>query len=77
MNSALIFVLSVVALGAHVTKGDVAVLGILPLCAAAALGGLLGSTLADRKLSARTLQRVFAVIVFIAGLKAGWDALAS
>jgi len=76
MNSALIFVLSAVALGAHAMKGDVAVVGILPLCAAAALGGLLGSTIADRKLSARTLQRVFAGIVFVAALKAGWDALA-
>ena len=75
MNSALIFVLSAVALGAHAMKGDVAVVGILPLCAAAALGGLLGSTLADRRLSPRTLQLVFAVIVFVAGLRAGWDAL--
>lgn len=75
MNSALIFVLSLVALGAHATKGDVAVVSTLPLCAAAALGGLLGATVADRKLSAPTLQRVFAVIVFLAALKTGWDAL--
>ena len=54
MNSALIFVLSSVGLSAHLVKGHVAIVGILPLCAAALLGGLLGATIADRRLSAQS-----------------------
>jgi uncharacterized membrane protein YfcA len=40
------------------------------------VGGLVGATLAEKRLSALQLQRLFAAIVLIAALKAGWDALA-
>ncbi len=74
MNSALILVLSSVALAAHGMTGGLELALVLPLGVAALVGGLLGATLAERKLSAPTLQRVFAVIVLIAALKACFDA---
>jgi uncharacterized membrane protein YfcA len=42
---------------------------------AALIGGLVGATLAEKKISARTLQRVFAVIILIAAIKATYDAI--
>lgn len=75
MNSSLILVISAVALAAHGLRGSVEVQVVLPLGLAALVGGLAGATLAERKLSSRQLQRIFAVIVLVAALKAGWDAL--
>ena len=74
MNSALILVLSAIALLAHGIKGSVQFRVVLPLAIAALVGGLAGATLAEKKLSARALQRVFAVIVIIAAVKAAYDA---
>ncbi len=76
MNSALILVLSAFALAARGVKGGVDSRVVLPLALAALLGGLGGATLAEKKLSARLLQRVFAVIVLIAALKAAYDVMA-
>ena len=42
---------------------------------AALIGGLGGATLAEKKLSARLLQRVLAVIVLIAARKAVYDVI--
>lgn len=73
MNSALILVLSAVALAAHGIRGGVEAMVVAPLALAAFVGGLAGATLSERKFSARTLQRVFAVIVLIAAIKAACD----
>jgi uncharacterized membrane protein YfcA len=74
MNSALILTLSAIALAAHGIRGAVQFSVVLPLAVAALVGGLAGATLAEKKLSARALQRVFAVIVLIAAVKATYDA---
>lgn len=76
MNSALVLALSAIALAAHGIKGGAELTIVLPLALAALAGGLGGATLAERKLSARTLQRIFAAIVLIAALKAAYDAIA-
>jgi uncharacterized membrane protein YfcA len=75
MNSALILVLSAIALAAHGIKGGVELSVVLPLVVTALLGGLGGATLADKKLSAHVLQRLFAVIILIAAIKAAYDAM--
>lgn len=75
MNSCLILIVSAIALAAHGLRGGVEVVSILPLGLAAFVGGLAGATLAEKRLSARQLQRLFAVIVLVAAVKAGWDAV--
>lgn len=75
MNSSLILVLSTIALAAHGIQGRVEFSIVIPLGIAALIGGLGGSTLAEKKLSARVLQRVFAVIIFIAAMKAFYDVI--
>ena len=77
MNSALILVLSTIALAAHGTKGNIELMAILPLAAAALIGGFGGATFAEKRLSARALQRVFAVIILIAAIKAAYDVISS
>lgn len=74
MNSALILVLSAIALAAHGVKGNVELSVIVPLALAALIGGFVGATFAENKLSAQVLQRIFAVIVLIAAIKAAYDA---
>lgn len=76
MNACLILTVSAVALAAHGVKGGIDARVMIPLGLAAIIGGLIGSTLAEKKLPARHLQRVFAVIVLVAALRAGWDAVA-
>jgi len=75
MNSTLVLVLSAIALAAHGLKGSIELSVVFPLAVAALIGGLGGATLAEKKLSARTLQRIFAVIVLIAAIKAAYDAI--
>jgi uncharacterized membrane protein YfcA len=75
MNSVLIIVLSGIGLAAHGIKGGIELRVVLPLAVAALIGGLVGATLAEKKISARTLQRVFAVIILIAAIKATYDAI--
>ena len=75
INSALVLILSTVALTAHGIKGDVQLTIVLPLAIAALFGGLVGASLAEKRLSASSLQRVFAVIVLIAAIKAVFDAI--
>lgn len=73
MNSALILVLSSFALAAHGIKGGVNLVVVLPLVLAAFVGGLAGATLAEKRLSPHVLQRIFAVIILIAAIKAVFD----
>jgi uncharacterized membrane protein YfcA len=75
MNSALVLILSAAGLLAHGLKGGINLVVIAPLAVAALLGGLAGSSLAEKKLSPRVLQRIFAVIVLVAALKAIFDVL--
>ena len=75
MNSALILILSAIALAAHGIKGGIELQVVLPLAVAALLGGLGGATLAEKKLSSHVLQRIFAVIVLIAAIKAIYDVI--
>jgi uncharacterized membrane protein YfcA len=75
MNSFFILVLSSIGLAAHGIKGHIELSTVLPLAAAALIGGLGGATLAEKRFSPRILQRVFAVIVLIAAVKAAYDAI--
>jgi uncharacterized protein len=75
MNSVLVLLLSAVALSAHGIKGSIELKVVLPLAVAALIGGFAGATLAEKKISARLLQRVFAIIILIAAVKAAFDAL--
>ncbi len=75
MNSALVLTLSAVGLAAHGLKGGIELMVVIPLAVAALLGGLAGANLAEKRLSARAFQRVFAVLILVAALKAGFDAL--
>ncbi len=75
MNSVFILILSSIGLAAHGIKGGIELKIVLPLAAAALIGGLAGATLAEKKISARLLQRVFAVIILIAAVKAAFDAV--
>jgi len=75
MNSAFVLVLSAVALAAHGLQGDIQLAIALPLALAAVVGGLIGASLSETKLSATSIQRVFAAIVLIAAIKAAYDAL--
>ena len=73
MNSALILILSTIALAAHGIKGGFELMVFIPLAITALIGGLIGASFAETKISARTLQRVFAVIILIAAIKAAYD----
>jgi uncharacterized protein len=75
MNSVIVLVLSAIALAAHGMKGAIELKVVVPLAVAALIGGLIGATLAEKKIPARMLQRVFAVIILIAAIKAAYDAL--
>ena len=75
MNSALILILSSIALVAHGIKGGFELTIFIPLAIAALIGGLIGASFAEKKMSARTLQHVFAVIILIAAIKAAYDAI--
>lgn len=74
MNSLFILVVSAVGLAAHGMKGSLSFCFVAPLVAAVLVGGLLGSHLGETRLKASTLKRVFAVIILMAGVKAGLSA---
>ncbi|MDX9990864.1 MAG: hypothetical protein RBS68_02335 [Anaerolineales bacterium] len=67
--------LEAVGLAAHGFKGNVGFALMLPLVGTALAGGMAGATLAEKKLSVRALQHVFAIVIMVAALKAGIDAL--
>ncbi len=74
INSVIVFSISAIALAAHGIKGGMELQLVVPLAAAAIVGGIAGARLSSVKLSPRTLQRVLAVIVFVAAVKAVCDA---
>lgn len=74
MNSLFILVVSAVGLAAHGMRGSLSYCFVAPLAAAVLVGGLLGSHLGETRLKASTIKRVFAVIILVAGVKAGLSA---
>jgi uncharacterized protein len=75
MNSVLVLILSGIGLAAHGIKGGIELRIVVPLAVAALIGGLGGATIAEKKLSAPMLQRVFAVVILVAAIKATFDAI--
>jgi hypothetical protein len=75
MNALLVFVLSAVGLLGHGLQGALSTSLVVPFVVATLAGGLLGAHISERKLSPATLQKLFAVIILVAGLKAVGDAL--
>jgi uncharacterized membrane protein YfcA len=74
MCSTYILLLSIAGLAAHGVRGAVETGTLVPLAAAVLVGGLIGAHLAETRLSAATLKRIFALIIVIAAVKAGLGA---
>ncbi len=74
MNAVLILALSAAGLVGHGLHGSLSPSLVLPFALAALLGGLLGAHLGERRLSPVTMQRVLALLVLTAGIKAAIDA---
>jgi len=75
MSSATVFTLSVAGLAAHGLRGNVDVHVAVPLAIAVLAGGLAGAHLAETRLSASALKRLFAIIVLIAAVRAALAAM--
>ena len=75
MNAVLVFVLSAVGLFGHGVRGAVSISLVLPFAVATLVGGLLGAQVGERWLSPATLQKIFAVVILVAGLKTVIDAI--
>lgn len=75
MNALLVLSLSVAGLVGHGMRGAVSLSLVAPFAVATLLGGLLGAYVAERWLSQKSLQKIFAAIILIAGVKALFDAL--
>jgi uncharacterized protein len=75
MNALLVFALSVVGLVGHGIQGSISTSLVVPFVVATLAGGLLGAHISERMLSPATLQKIFGVIILVAGLKAAVDAL--
>jgi uncharacterized membrane protein YfcA len=75
MNALLVFVLSTVGLFGHGVRGEVSISLVLPFAVATLAGGLFGAQLGERRLSPATLQKIFAAVILVAGLKAAMDAI--
>ncbi len=76
MSSATVFTLSVAGLAAHGLRGSVDIHIAGPLAVAVLIGGLAGAHLAETRLSAAALKRLFAVIILIAAARAAFSAIA-
>lgn len=74
MNSLFILLVSLVGLLAHGIKGSISLYLVAPLALAVLAGGLLGAHLGETRLQPATLKKVFAVIIFVAAVKAGFSA---
>ena len=70
MSSATVLTLSIAGLAAHGLRGSVDLQIAGPLAVAVLLGGLAGAHLAETRLSATGIKRLFAIIVLIAALRA-------
>jgi hypothetical protein len=75
INSATVFILSIAGLAAHGLRGSIDLQVALPLGVAVLIGGLAGAHLAETRLSAAAMKRLFAVIVLIAAARAAAGAL--
>jgi uncharacterized membrane protein YfcA len=75
INSATVLILSVAGLAAHGLRGAVDLQIALPLGVAVLIGGVAGAHLAETRLSAAAIKRLFAVIVLIAAVRAAISAL--
>jgi uncharacterized membrane protein YfcA len=75
INSATVFILSVAGLAAHGLRGSIDLQVAVPLGVAVLIGGLAGAHLAETRLSAAAMKRLFAVIVLIAAARAAAGAL--
>ena len=75
MNALLVFTLSAVGLLGHGLRGAVSMTMVVPFAVATLAGGLLGAHFGEKKMSPATLQKVFAVVILVAGLKAVMDAI--
>jgi uncharacterized protein len=74
MNAVLVLALSAAGLVGHGLRGSISFSLVLPFALAALVGGLLGAHFGERRLSPATLQKVLAVVVLAAGIKAAVDA---
>ena len=70
INSATVLILSIAGLAAHGLRGAVDLQIALPLGVAVLIGGVAGAHLAETRLSATALKRLFAVIILIAAVRA-------
>jgi uncharacterized membrane protein YfcA len=74
INSATVLILSIAGLAAHGVRGTVDLQIALPLGIAVLIGGIAGAHLAETRLSAVALRRLFAVIILIAAARAALSA---
>lgn len=74
VNSVTVLTLSLAGLAAHGLRGAVDISIALPLGVAVLAGGLAGAHLAETRLSATGIKRLFAVIILIAAARAAWSA---
>ena len=72
--SATVLILSVAGLAGHGLRGAVDLHIAAPLAVAVLLGGLAGAHIAETRLSAVTLKRLFAIIVLVAAVRAAVSA---
>jgi uncharacterized membrane protein YfcA len=75
INSATVLILSIAGLAAHGLRGSVELQIAVPLGIAVLIGGVVGAHIAETRLSAVTIKRLFAVIVLIAAVRAAISAL--
>jgi uncharacterized protein len=75
INSAFVLLLSITGLLAHGIRATIGLNFMLPLAVAVLIGGLIGATFSERKLSPLLVQRILAVIILIAAIKAAFDAI--
>lgn len=75
MSSATVLTLSAVGLAAHGLRGSIDLEIAAPLAGAVLVGGLVGAHIAETRLSAVAIKRLFAVIVLVAAVRAGFAAL--
>jgi hypothetical protein len=75
LSSATVLTLSAAGLAAHGMRGSIDLAIAAPLAAAVLAGGLVGAHIAESRLSAAAMKRLFAVIVLVAAVRAGISAV--
>ena len=74
MSSATVLILSIAGLAAHGLRGSVDLQIAVPLGIAVLIGGVAGAHLAETRLSAAAIKRLFAIIVLVAAVRAAISA---